>query len=266
MKIFDYKFLILLGLTLIIYFIYREVEFLRSKINKLENDIIQQKPLLENVDNNTVLSLPSVDNKPVLSLPTQSSPKSVLNLPTQPSPKLVLSLPTQSPPKPVLSLPTQSPPKPVLSLMTQSSPKLITIDLSPPKISISKNTSSESETTTDLESDSVHLAIYSNDNNSKSGTEDDSLLESANDIEFNYETNKVNQIEIDKIIEEKQSSQSEEKNINKEVLTEAELESMKMPDLKKLSESKQIVLSKKVNGVQKQKTKKELIEEILNKK
>jgi hypothetical protein len=39
MKIFDYKFIILLGLTLVVYFIYREVEYLRSKINKIEKDI-----------------------------------------------------------------------------------------------------------------------------------------------------------------------------------------------------------------------------------
>ena len=36
MKFFDYKFLFLLGLTLSIYFIYREVEYLREKIDKLE--------------------------------------------------------------------------------------------------------------------------------------------------------------------------------------------------------------------------------------
>ena len=49
MKIFDYKFIILLGLTLVVYFIYREVEYLRSKINKIEKDIhsnkLSQEPL-----------------------------------------------------------------------------------------------------------------------------------------------------------------------------------------------------------------------------
>jgi hypothetical protein len=43
MKIFDYKFIILLGLTLVVYFIYREVEYLRSKINKIEKDIHSNK-------------------------------------------------------------------------------------------------------------------------------------------------------------------------------------------------------------------------------
>ena len=39
MKFFDYKFLILLGLTLVVYFIYREVEYLRSKVDKLEIEL-----------------------------------------------------------------------------------------------------------------------------------------------------------------------------------------------------------------------------------
>mgnify|MGYP000433056084 CR=1 FL=1 len=43
MKFFDYKFLILLGLTLVVYFIYREVEFLRSKVNKIETELNQKK-------------------------------------------------------------------------------------------------------------------------------------------------------------------------------------------------------------------------------
>ena len=43
MRFFDYKFLILLGLTLVVYFIYREVEFLRNKVDKIESEINQNK-------------------------------------------------------------------------------------------------------------------------------------------------------------------------------------------------------------------------------
>ena len=34
MKIFDYKFLILLGLTIIVYFLYREIENIKKKLLK----------------------------------------------------------------------------------------------------------------------------------------------------------------------------------------------------------------------------------------
>ena len=43
MKLFDYKFLILFGLTSVIYFIYKELEYLRNKINKLETCILNNK-------------------------------------------------------------------------------------------------------------------------------------------------------------------------------------------------------------------------------
>ena len=38
MKIFDYKFLILLGLTVIVYFLYRELENVKKKLLKLTKD------------------------------------------------------------------------------------------------------------------------------------------------------------------------------------------------------------------------------------
>ena len=37
-KIFDYKFLIILGLSLVVYFLYREVEFLNKRVAKLETN------------------------------------------------------------------------------------------------------------------------------------------------------------------------------------------------------------------------------------
>jgi hypothetical protein len=38
MKFFDYKFIILLGLTVAIYFIYREMNHLHSKVQELEDN------------------------------------------------------------------------------------------------------------------------------------------------------------------------------------------------------------------------------------
>jgi hypothetical protein len=43
MKLFDYKFIILFGLTFVMYFIYREIEYLRAKIYKLEGNILNNK-------------------------------------------------------------------------------------------------------------------------------------------------------------------------------------------------------------------------------
>ncbi len=40
-KIFDYKFLIILGLSLVVYFLYREVEFLNKRVAKLETNAIE---------------------------------------------------------------------------------------------------------------------------------------------------------------------------------------------------------------------------------
>ena len=76
MKIFDYKFLILLGLTLVVYFLYREVEILKKKvkkINKLENNDSNEKNssndnLILKEKNNDIIQIdlppkPEIDEK-----------------------------------------------------------------------------------------------------------------------------------------------------------------------------------------------------------
>lgn len=45
-RVFDYKFMIIIGLSLIVYFLYREVEILNIRISKLENINIK-KELIE---------------------------------------------------------------------------------------------------------------------------------------------------------------------------------------------------------------------------
>ena len=50
-KIFDYKFLIILGLSLVVYFLYREVDFLNKRVAKLEtNTIAIDKPKPQMID------------------------------------------------------------------------------------------------------------------------------------------------------------------------------------------------------------------------
>ena len=55
MKIFDYKFLILLGLTLIVYFLYRELDTLKKQFKKFEsNNKLSDTKMLENVNNELI--------------------------------------------------------------------------------------------------------------------------------------------------------------------------------------------------------------------
>lgn len=57
MKLFDYKFLILLALTLVVYFIYREILDLKNKVKELETKTNNRNPEIENVNTNIVNNL-----------------------------------------------------------------------------------------------------------------------------------------------------------------------------------------------------------------
>lgn len=55
MKIFDYNFLLLLGISIIVYFIYRDVEDLKYKINAIEKSIVEPTQQTENTQ---IIELP----------------------------------------------------------------------------------------------------------------------------------------------------------------------------------------------------------------
>ncbi len=74
MNIFDYKFLILIGLTIVIYLIYREVESLHTKINNLNKELKNTKDLILN-------NKPEI-NKPILTLPQKPINTSINNTPS----------------------------------------------------------------------------------------------------------------------------------------------------------------------------------------
>jgi len=226
MKIFDYKFLILLGLSLVVYFIYREVEYLRGKVDKLEKDlknrtdnsIIDNKQTTQNVleQNNLNSQQKALTNKPILALPkspeqvTQEEPKT--NTMTN-SGSLDFNLNVINDRMPII------PTIPTINIITnknedllKSSPKMISVDMSPSKateqtsftsgvkltkIANKKKTNSDSETCSDSSS-SKHLAIYSNDNEQYEETQN-SLLESieSNKLELNF--NYDDKIQISKI-------------------------------------------------------------------
>ena len=296
MKFFDYKFLILLGLTLVVYFIYREVEFLRSKVNKIETELNQKK-----ITNESVPVAPKMIEsvtKPVLQLPSiknniqSKSPEKVINL----------DLVSQS-----LQVPKQLPLDKSFShqeLYTSSEDndeELYTYD------------EQDDNTTTEVESESSkHLAIYSNDNEQFDSAQN-SLIDSVeanklnmdnvnlkstmndiiNDLSSESEkSNKSKQQEIDDIIMEKEKQLSEmsskssevshksDKNKSKEAelkevesnnlkeaesnnLKETELNELKLADIKNMASKLGITLSRKINGQQKTKTKHELIQDIL---
>ena len=258
---FDYKFIILLGLTLVVYFLYKELEFLRGRIDKIEH---QNK-----LSNNEVA--PKIEeNKPVLALPPK--PASPVKNATDSlmlvnkSPKLITIDMTPTVANDVLQ--TGSP-KVSPKVSPKGSPKRVleNIDDMMPTL---ENLSEKMHTdTTEV---SHHIAIYSNDNEHFDETQN-SLLESIESVKRRKELG-----DIDKIQENEQEMVKVETNIDdliaslsaspKRDLTtsqysETGLDKMKVNDLKKIAEKKNITFSKKINGMQKNKTKKELIDEIL---
>jgi len=334
MKIFDYKFIILLGLTLVVYFIYKEVEHLHNSINKLEKDI-------------NLLSLQQLRQQPLYQSQQQKPPS-----PPPPQQQKLLS---PSPPQ-QSSQQTLSPSQQSLSPSQQSlSPqKIINIDLLPSKlfkdqiIACNKqsfpnmlNNENENDNDNNIDTDSsIHLAIYSNDNdNEQYNEEHNSLLDNEScDHKFNYNeesiilnnnTSNNNPIsmmydattlnnsessELSKSSEthelpelsvllndlpndllNKSSESSESSGLNdltnellnklpkssesfelndlsnlqktseiKQNYTKKSLESLKVPEIKIIAENNNVCLTKQINGNIKNKTKHELIEDIIN--
>jgi hypothetical protein len=164
MKIFDYKFIILLGLTLVVYFIYKEVEHLHNSINKLEKDI-------------NILSLQQLRQQPLYQSQQQKPPSPSPSPPQQqkpPSPPQQQKLLSPSPSQQTLS-PSQQTLSP--QQQTLSPQKIINIDLLPSKlfkdqiIACNKqsfpnmlNNENDNDNDNNIDTDSsIHLAIYSND-------------------------------------------------------------------------------------------------------
>lgn len=103
-KIFDYKFLIILGLSLVVYFLYREVDFLNKRVAKLETNtmaITTSKPQMIDLpppppdEDDTISSITDEintnetfqDNKVSSKSSSKSSTKSATKSPKRSSPK-----------------------------------------------------------------------------------------------------------------------------------------------------------------------------------
>jgi hypothetical protein len=71
MRIFDYKFIIILGMSLVIYFLYRDIEKLSNKVTQLENNYYKSLESFnddETVDNNykdSIIELPMPINNDI---------------------------------------------------------------------------------------------------------------------------------------------------------------------------------------------------------
>jgi hypothetical protein len=261
MKLFDYKIIILFGLTLVVYLIYIEVEHLHTKVYKLEKDIMEHKKHMLQISKS-----PPQPRQILSSQTPPTQPRQILSPQTPPTqPRQILSPPT--PPTP----PTE--PRQILS-----SPTLRPQILNPPKIEncsilhkLINNVQIETKSDNETDSDSsIHLAIYSND------CDQSPLLESeSGEHKFDYNENttilndeiinkspKIQDLdEIPRILESDEST----KTIEEKVLhNKKSLELLKLPEVKIIAESNNISLTKTINGNVKNKTKHELIEEILN--
>ncbi len=209
MKIFDLKFLLILGLSLVIYLIYIDLNYLRDRVNTLEKIVSNTCP---NINNEKITGF---DNHKQLTNINESNTEKLKNelnkLSNSSSPEI----------KSVTIIPPSNSPKPLPKLSPKSPPKIISIDISPkdtvetkPNNNQVQNTDTESS---DSSSSSKHLAIYSNDNDQYADTQN-SLIESieshkiANNIDFNYDMSmsnlntNVDDI-INNIINEEKSSQ-----------------------------------------------------------
>jgi hypothetical protein len=220
MKFFDYKFLILLGLSLVVYFIYREVEHLYTKVDKLEKDI----KLLSNNTKTSTIELHEEPN-PIQQLPLPQKQSRQLPLPQKqqlPQKQLQPRAHTLSQEEPPIPLPislqsqshAQSHAQSLQSEVYSVSSKLINIDLFPSKTHLKNkdnilNTIDKNTELTTLEDknielntlenkknvliisengseSSIHLAIYSNDDEHYDDKQDFLLESETCGHKFNY--------------------------------------------------------------------------------
>ena len=267
MQLFDFKFLVLLGLTLVVYFMYKEIDFQRERLLKCET---QLKTLLEK---NPLIN----DKEEILSLPLPPPPSKPLE---DQNVSLKLSLPS----KMVHSEPTKNP----LSSTVESESDTDTI---------SKSSESDKKLI-QTKNNSKHLEIYSNDNENLTNTSiSDTLIKnpltnSKLDVEttesksvsdthlsneeldevlkdLKKELNITNEKPVEENNEEKTLEETnEEKPLEEKPLEELKylennLNKLKFNEIQDIAKTEEISLRKKENGKNKQKNKQELIEEII---
>ena len=276
MKLFDYKFLILLALTLVVYFIHKEVEKLRARIVKLESNckpIIKLEQVLEEVNqekNNTLVYNEQHKQNIYSDQPKQNvqdeqiKQEDRIDLDSIVSTKSTSSL--SSTKKISLDIKAES----VGEIIVQQSViQQSVIQQNVIQQSVIQQSVNDDNTTTDIisnnkhdseTSSSQHLAIYSNDN--EISNENNSLLDSELVLlkEPSQDQNKeVSQEKEDVVIITHEKHENHEKE-------NLDYDKMKINELKKIVEDLGLNVTKKVNGQYKPKNKQELLNEIKNKK
>jgi len=226
MKLFDFKFLILLGLTLVVYFMYKEIDMQRERIQQLEDTY---KKLIDkdhecNNDEDIVLSLPPPP-PPQTQPPSQIKPQST----SQPKTEITQNKIEIHQIKEVNNVSNNNLKLELPSKMLEE--KLIQ-SVNVKVISDTTEEDSESSTSTSMSSmdsnserkienqDNKHLEIYSNDNENVDETSiSDSLINKKQETE------------------EKEEKQETEKNQEKQ---ETEEKEEKQELLKKTEETKKL--------------------------
>jgi len=240
MELLDFKILILLGLAIVIYFLYKELEIHRQRLTLCEEKIKELKYLSQNTEFlNENYKVNSVQNTEFLN-----------------DKNLSILLPIKTLNEPVKQI-------------TETSLEETSSEISENvKLSLSAKNNLESK----IESDTKHLEIYSNDNdNNLETTISDSLMisKSNNNLEIysNLETSIPDSLiipKLEKIRNNTEVSDSEQKIVitNNEKNDLNTLSKMKLIELQNIAKNKNLSLDKKVNGHFKKKTKQELIDEL----
>ena len=278
MKIFDYKFIILLGLTLVVYFIYREVEYLRSKINKIEKDISNINVSTNKLTQPTkTIPVPLTTPYPIVSEKTETdsgmsgattaklSPKLSPKLPPKETQLTPLVKPLVEPVDLPLELPNNMPlimPTIVSGLPFMDAQILINFknELSNMELNIINDTNIQSD---DLD----HLPnIYTTGKMNNLIIIDEAISEHCDSVKQDTTSHLAVYSNENDSCDGKQTHVQEDNqtfNYDDKIDDDLGLEKYKLIEIKKIAEEKKININKKVNGAYKPKTKNELIMEII---
>jgi hypothetical protein len=225
MNFFNVQFLILIAIIIVIYFLYKEINFIHKKINKLQVSI-------DNKNNSNKIDqiIKGVTNNVDVESSTESSNHIAIYSNDNETSSTSSTHPNENKPEIIIKSEQIINEKPV--------------------------TNQNDEIVIQIFNESVNKQVDESANKQVDESANKQVDESANK-QFDESANESVEETVNEIV-----NISVKTNIE---LNKDSLEKMKLPDLKKIAEDKHVTLSKKINGVQKSKNKKELIDEILNK-
>jgi len=295
MKFFDYKFIILIGLTIVVYFIYREIEYLRTKINRIEKDIINIHDYTNITDKPHSLPTKIQRVKPLINAISKQPTGQPTEQPTeqpdeQPDEQLVEQPDEQLVEQPAKQL-IDDLSKIKLNIISDLYPMINTCNYTQKinnLIIIDEDNSEHCDYSTNIDT-SCHLAVYSNENDSCEETQDEKHIDNTNTLLDSVADNNTlldsipdntntllnsipnNNTLLDSVGDNTNTLlDSVRDNTNTLLDSVADnntllenLDKYKLYEIKKIAEDNKIHINKKINGVYKPKTKNELIMEII---